>query len=266
VPALRPLESGTHLSTGFPIAALNIGFQAYALRQSNVRLNRVVHRVAAVRSPTGGELVVRRMHLHDAVLTATEDGDIGVRLPTPVLMHPWKRPACGGTPPAATPFDVTGDEARRLLARSMTDYNSGGAKQQDVDAALAAIAAAGGSDAFARSVAGSGAAITRTNRLHPTRRGPSNTPSLRQVLGTFRGEVIPVRKYRDPFDRDERPKLDRIEALALEMALSEEAERRALEGELAGLAAAWREAEEIARIADALPDHEHGSNGVDRDG
>jgi hypothetical protein len=37
------------------------------------------------------------------------------------------------------------------------------------------------------------------------------------------------------------------------MALQEEAERRALEGELAALEAAWREAEEIASIADSLP-------------
>ena len=40
--------------------------------------------------------------------------------------------------------------------------------------------------------------------------------------------------------------------LALEMAVSEDLERRALEGELAGLEHAWREAEEIAAIADAL--------------
>ena len=43
-----------------------------------------------------------------------------------------------------------------------------------------------------------------------------------------------------------------IERLALEMAVHEDAERRAMEGELAALEAAWREAEEIARIADAL--------------
>jgi hypothetical protein len=42
-------------------------------------------------------------------------------------------------------------------------------------------------------------------------------------------------------------------ALALEMALHEETERRALEGELAMLEAMWRQAEEIAAIADRLP-------------
>ena len=42
------------------------------------------------------------------------------------------------------------------------------------------------------------------------------------------------------------------ERLALEMAMHEETERRALEGELAVLAEAWKEAEEIAEIADGL--------------
>lgn len=45
-----------------------------------------------------------------------------------------------------------------------------------------------------------------------------------------------------------------VDRLALEMAAHEEQERRALDGELASLEAAWREAEEIATIADALLD------------
>jgi hypothetical protein len=40
--------------------------------------------------------------------------------------------------------------------------------------------------------------------------------------------------------------------LAVEMAAHEDAERRALEGELATLEAAWREAETLAAIADGL--------------
>lgn len=43
-----------------------------------------------------------------------------------------------------------------------------------------------------------------------------------------------------------------VDRLALEMAAHEEAERRALEGELAELEEAWRDADEIASIADAL--------------
>jgi hypothetical protein len=48
--------------------------------------------------------------------------------------------------------------------------------------------------------------------------------------------------------------------LALEMALNEDSERRALEGELYVLLDAWREAEELAGISDALtvpPNVEH---------
>jgi hypothetical protein len=47
-------------------------------------------------------------------------------------------------------------------------------------------------------------------------------------------------------------KMDATTRLALEMASHEETERRAFEGELADLEDAWREAEEIAAIADGL--------------
>ena len=46
--------------------------------------------------------------------------------------------------------------------------------------------------------------------------------------------------------------LSSTECLALEMSLHEESERRAMEGELSLLEAAWRDAEEIARISDTL--------------
>ncbi len=45
-----------------------------------------------------------------------------------------------------------------------------------------------------------------------------------------------------------------VDRLALEMAANEDAERVALEGELYELRDAWREAEEVAAIADRLPD------------
>jgi hypothetical protein len=47
-----------------------------------------------------------------------------------------------------------------------------------------------------------------------------------------------------------------VDRLALEMASNEDAERRALHGELAQLKEAWREAEEVAAIADHLLDDE----------
>lgn len=241
------------ISAGVTLPLVNLGVQAWVIRNSQVQLRRVVHRIEPDRSPTGQELVVRRMHLHESVLTTTAEGDVGIRLPTAQLLHPWKVPAWGWTPPDSEPLEIGGEVARRILARSMTDYNSRGAKEKDIADALNLIGEAGGPDAFARGAASSGYAITRSNPLAHGRRGTSDAPSFKQVLGTFRGEVIPVRKYKDPWNRDERPRMGPLEALALEMALNDEAERRALEGELAALEAAWREAEEIARIADALP-------------
>ena len=59
-------------------------------------------------------------------------------------------------------------------------------------------------------------------------------------------------------------KMPKPTRLALEMSLHEEQERRALEGELAQLALAWREAEEIAAIADNLLLPEHTDEFLDR--
>lgn len=49
-----------------------------------------------------------------------------------------------------------------------------------------------------------------------------------------------------------------VDRLALEMAANEDAERRALKGELRQLEDAWREAEEVAAIADHILDEEVG--------
>jgi hypothetical protein len=45
-----------------------------------------------------------------------------------------------------------------------------------------------------------------------------------------------------------------VDRLSLEMAANEDAERRALVGELHSLKEAWQEAEEVAAIADHLLD------------
>ncbi|HKW11406.1 MAG TPA: hypothetical protein VJO33_13570 [Gemmatimonadaceae bacterium] len=69
------------------------------------------------------------------------------------------------------------------------------------------------------------------------------------VLGAARGRVMSMlNSYRHLGAL----RLDPAERLALEMAMHEETERRMLDGELALLAAAWKEAEEIAAIADEL--------------
>lgn len=232
------------LSAGLPVMGASLGMNAFSLWREHRLQQRVVHVVDAVESPTGEPLVVRRTHLHGATMGAAED-DIAITLPAAVLgeqrtFGPWTR----------EPVTLTGAAARRVLARSLVDYNQRGARRQDVEQVLGRIERAGGPDAFARRVVQQGAALSRTQPFKRRHR-PLYTP--RQILGTFRGEILPVTRYRDPFRDDARRQLSHHDALALEIALNEESERRALEGELAALEAAWREAEEIARIADALP-------------
>ena len=250
VAAAGALVLGTpFIALGIPLIVANIGLQVAAITHMKRQQRRVVHRLHAGESPTGHELIIRRWHIYDSILTRGSDGELAVQLPALTRLRedrPLKfseRVAIGNDP-----LLLTGENARRVVARSMIDYNYTGARPREVDDALAAIAAAGGPDEFTSRIAGSGAALIRktkeTQQMAPM--------SLRQIIGTFRGEVMPVRRMSTIMD--DRPRLARAEALALEIALQEEAERRALEGELAALEAAWRDAEEIARIADALPD------------
>lgn len=80
-----------------------------------------------------------------------------------------------------------------------------------------------------------------------------------QTLELWRGSEAYLERFfaeRAPYDLRGREKavaaLPAPTRLALEMALHEEAERRAIQGELELLEEAWREAEEIAAIADNL--------------
>ena len=241
-------------TAGLPIGIVNV-LQFGNLLRVEAERRRIVHRVpSAAPAGTGGapQVVVRRWHLEHAVLGSTSDGDLTLDLPPLIMQAEWKGRSAAresGRAPDA-PLRIAGEAARTVIARSMMDFNRAGATSADVETALNAIERAGGAEEFTRRTAGEGAAIVRLSRIGGAR---GARYSLRQIAGTFRGEILPVVKYRDPFFAEPRPQLSRTAALALEMALQEDVERRALEGELAALEAAWREAEEIARIADALP-------------
>ena len=119
-------------------------------------------------------------------------------------------------------FDITsaewfeGEDALRVLRATLPALNALGGEARTVEAAVAEISERGHAHAFLEQIA-----IRSEGYLR------HGTPgSLVRMPG-------PVR-------------------LALEMALHEEDERRALEGELWRLERAWREAEEIAAIADRL--------------
>ena len=116
--------------------------------------------------------------------------------------------------------DLSGPEALRMAGLVLPHVNQKGAAAEQVDTAINELEQAGGAEAYFQTVA---------QRLDRERDfGPFSANDHR--IGKAPLEI----------------------RLALEMAAHEQAEQRALEGELHVLEQAWKEAEEIAAIADRL--------------
>jgi hypothetical protein len=122
---------------------------------------------------------------------------------------------------------LVGDVALQTTARLLPHANRGGASRGDVREAVSLLEAHDDARGFVASLA-----------------APQESHWSR-----WRGFNFHI-----PLGESPAFGLDGVQRLALEMALHEESERRAMGGELARLEASWREAEEIAAIADALPD------------
>ncbi|HEX5386740.1 MAG TPA: hypothetical protein VFW66_08585 [Gemmatimonadales bacterium] len=137
------------------------------------------------------------------------------------------------------------DAARRALGILLTRVNAAGAGIATTRAAAERIAAAGSPDAFIAELAGTSRVRTGDFPERRARYRRTGWPTGRWGLRRAWGATGPVDHGALPFLR-----LD--ERLALEMAVHEEEERRALEEEIGPLEAAWRDAEEIAGIADDL--------------
>lgn len=176
---------------------------------------RVVHRVAPADDPTRAGATLRRWHVPGMRLAPAAEGGVALVVHEAHRKRPsaWTSEVNWKTDDVTVLPDVA---ARSALARAITRVNESGAGIDGVDEAGKLLADAGSAERYLRDAAGRSAALGKRagKGFHPLKGPP---------------------------------------ALALEMALHEESERRALEGELAALAAAWREAEEIAAIADRLP-------------
>ncbi|MDF1502673.1 hypothetical protein [Roseisolibacter sp. H3M3-2] len=122
-----------------------------------------------------------------------------------------------------------GEDARRALALLVPAVNRYGGSAREVQAAVAEVEQAGSADAYLERL-GRRAAATRAD--------------ARETGSSWWG--------RDRIPQTGLFALRPADRLALEMAVHEEQERRALEGELAALERAWQDAEEIAAIADDL--------------
>ena len=169
-----------------------------------------------VPAPDGTFLRTRLTDLHRVRLSSV-GGEIVIEVPTPSGRRtgPWYRYTNG----RAT-NELTGDAAIRAAAALLPRVNERGGSQDDVQRAVSLLEADPTPEKVFTSALG---AVDRTRRWNTGRYGASMLSKL--PLHT---------------------------RLALEMAAHEDAERRALEGELQMLEAAWRDAEEIAKIADDM--------------
>lgn len=121
-----------------------------------------------------------------------------------------------------------GPEALRVASLVIPAVNRFGGSRPTVAAAVGEIEQVGGSERFVEQLARRGESATAvTGRPHRYGR---------------RGRIGRTGLYG----------LTTVDRLALEMALHEETERRAMAGELTQLERAWRDAEEIAAIADDM--------------
>jgi hypothetical protein len=121
-----------------------------------------------------------------------------------------------------------GPEALRVASLVVPKVNRFGGSKATVAAAVQQIESTGGPERYVEQLAKRGEVAT-TVRGRPHRFGRKGRVGRTGLYG-----------------------LTTVDRLGLEMALHEESERRAMAGELTLLEAAWRDAEEIAAIADDL--------------
>lgn len=169
---------------------------------------------------TAEQSVYRVADALGATLNLASNGDASVWLDVAPL-NEVRRTArwAFGVDPIRKPVLITGADARRFLRRVLVVLNQRGATEETVEAAIATILRHGGPRDFVSEMARQEVGVGGRRR-----RRPASAPRL----------ISPT------------------DGIALEIALNEESERLALEGESATLSLAWEEAEVIAGIADAL--------------
>ena len=234
--------SAPRRSPGALLERVEEGVAAYA----RLRAERpVVHTLPAGRSPTGAPLSLRRWHLRGAWLAP--DGERGVALHVPPA-EPLRLLLPGASLEGlAHPVELNGPEALAALGRVMVGVNPRGARRQTLPYVLGEVARAPTAAEYLREMAGRGVALQLPAQarmrayLDARARVDDVSPGLRKIWERRVERTVAGAAYGGT-----------VLGLALEMALHEETERRAMEGELALLESAWREAEAIAAIADRL--------------
>jgi hypothetical protein len=206
------------LFTGFAAAGVGVGGFAWVFANSGKALIRGSPEeiVARIPSERHGVMQVRRRHLTETSLSRNEEGQLALDL----------RFKNGSD-------RFTGREAERIASIIIPKVNRYGGNKKAVAQAVEEIESVGSAEGYLDH-------LTKISRdyTRPSKRG---------------------RKYQRYFREQDWQSGDKglfglpnSHRLALEMALHEEGERRAMHGELQALERAWQEAEEIAGISDNL--------------
>jgi hypothetical protein len=211
-------------------------WQAMNAAYTTVKRKRIVARIS---TPMGQRLTVRGAHVERARL-----------LPPGALIEDVETVPRGGDagaawglllPHAEGEATFYGDDARRVTALIMPKVNAGGATRKRVQEAVELIERSGDPGNYLERIA-------RREHVRPDQVHLSTSTERKLVRG-----AVPV-----SFARSRRgdslylTKMDLWNRLAIEMAVNEENERIALQGDLALLELEWKEAEELAAIADRL--------------
>ena len=193
--------------------------------------------VARIRTPMGETLRVRRRHLLETSIIPGSNAPFAIDL----------RYVGGGA-------RFEGADAMRIASIVVPAANRFGGNKQTVAEAVGTIEQSGGTEGFLDRITKVSSVTTRG--LEGFDRGPGSWTLESAGIGRWGGVQIGSRRRRGGWNSRDWSTglfgLNPVQRLALEMALHEDAERAALEGELAELERAWQEAEEIAGIADNL--------------
>ncbi len=202
---------------GGAIAGVGIGGFGWMFAQAGRSLiyGRPESIVARIRTEHEGIVEVRRRHLAESSIDSAHDGTLGVDLR-------FKNGSAR----------FSGPEAERIAAIILPKVNRFGGGKADVADAVRQIEDVGDSAGYLRNVGRQSQGLIRSMTDGVTPRKARGRQSNFNKYGLF--------------------SLPAAQRLALEMALHEEAERRALEGELGELERAWVDAEEVAAISDNL--------------
>lgn len=205
-----------------------------------LRLRARPTRVVAVVESDEGRLIVRASHLEATELVRPDPGQ-GWRL---TLRHDRGE------------ISLTGDAGLGAAGRVLARINSGLVPEAAIRYAVMKLDDAGNPDGYFARVAAIAmrhwwGRVKEAPRAELVPADPAGTDSERLALHltkrSFWGRGGFGSEPSTPL-----PRLPLVDRLALEMAANEDTERRAMEGELAGLLRAWREAEELAAISDQL--------------